>query len=87
MGEITEEMEFNFEHTDISDIDVELKKLNAKKSTTFNNIPAKILKETSDISAPYITSILNASFDNVAFPQNLKLADVLPIYLRQKTLL
>ena len=72
--------EFCFENINIEDIDKELFGLNANKATTFKNIPAKILKRNSDICSSYIHSILNHSFDTSLFPNNLKLADVSPIF-------
>ena len=41
------------------DIENEMHKLNTNKPTTFNNIPAKILVEKSDICSHLITNIYN----------------------------
>ena len=66
--------------TNVEDIKKELSELNVNKSTTYKNIPAKILKTNSEICAPYIESILNLSFEDNIFPDNLKLADVSPVF-------
>ena len=71
---------FDFKITNVEDIKKELSELNVNKSTTYKNIPAKILKTNSEICAPYIESILNLSFEDNIFPDNLKLADVSPVF-------
>ena len=78
--EIHTEQEFKFEHTHVADIEKEMRNLNVKKATTFTNIPVKILKNNSEICSPFLNSILNASFDNGAFPNTLKISDVLSIF-------
>ena len=36
-------------HTELADMEKEVKSLNGKKATTINNIPTKLLKYTFDI--------------------------------------
>ena len=80
VGEISGQEEFNFKHTNVEDLENELSKLDVKKSTTFKNIPVKILKSNSKICSPYINGILNTSVNSGIFPKKLKLADVLPVF-------
>ena len=54
--------------------------LNRNKPSTFSNIPTKILIDTSDISAPYITKIYNNSILHAKFPFSMKLADITPAH-------
>ena len=43
---------FEFEEVNLTDIEKEILNLNTKKTVTSNSIPAKVLKETSDICSP-----------------------------------
>ena len=63
-----------------SQIRKQVASLNKNKSTTFNNIPTRILVENSDIFSPFIADIYNNSKFKSEFPPTLKLADITPIY-------
>ena len=71
---------FTFSLSSEREIASQINSLNRKKPSTFNNIPTKILIDTSDISTPLITKIYNNSIISNKFPSQLKLADVTPIY-------
>ena len=71
---------FSFSKTTQEDITAEIKRLDKNKPTTFNNIPAKLLKQTNDICAPLLTKIYNDSKVNSNFPEALKMADITPAY-------
>ena len=56
--------------------------MNPKKTAVENDIPAKILKETSEISSIFLTKI---SLDiPQVFPGTLQNADVIPIYEKEE---
>ena len=71
---------FSFDKVDLSDVEKEFKNLNVKKANTFNNIPSKHLKQTSDICCPIFLRIINQTIESSYFPEELKLADVTPIF-------
>ena len=71
---------FSFLRPNVEDIENEILKLNISKPTTFNNIPAKILIDCSQICSPLITKILDDSITGCNFPESLKKADVTPVY-------
>ena len=72
---------FNFSEVNVSDIELELKNLNSNKASTFANIPAKQLKQTSDICSESLMHIWNTDIiKNKIFPSNLKVADISPIF-------
>ena len=50
---------FNFSNTEVCDTLKETTPLNNKKNSTFGNIPAKRLKEVSDICASSLNDISN----------------------------
>ena len=52
---------FTFSLSSEREIASQINSLNRKKPSTFNNIPTKILIDTSDISTPLITKIYNNS--------------------------
>ena len=67
---------FSFTGTNLGEMEKEIKDLNPKKATTYNNIPAKILKNTFDICSPILNKIWCETVLNCNFPNNLKLADI-----------
>ena len=54
--------------------------MDAKKATTFQNISTKLLKETSDILCQDLLKIINNDINNCNFPNELKLADITPVF-------
>ena len=76
---------FTFSMSSIDEIDDIIRNLNKNKPTTFNNIPAKILIESSDISSPFICNIFNESICNNNFPSLLKMADITPAHKKDDT--
>ena len=60
--------------------------LDDSKVTPAGDIPADMLKSTVDIHLPFITEIINFSFENGCFPDELKLAEVIPIFKKNDDL-
>ena len=74
-------MRFEFEEVNLEDIEKEILNLNTKEAVLSNNIPAKVLKETFDICNPVLQQIWNNEIlKKCQFPENLKLADITPIF-------
>ena len=63
-----------------------LKTLNPKKATGCDQIPAKLLKHASLQIAPVISIIINKALDEGTFPNNLKKAEVIPVYKKSDKL-
>ena len=65
----------------------ELKKiiigLDCNKSNFNRSIPANVLKDTCNTFIPYLTEIKNDSFQTGNFPNELKLAEVMPVYKKK----
>ena len=73
--------DFYFSNTEVSDILKETTALNNKKNGTFGNIPTKLIKDVSDTCAPALNDIWNNEIiTQKYFPNNLKLADVTPVF-------
>ena len=60
--------------------------LHGSKATPVGDIPVDILKYTVDIHLPFITKIINVSFENGHFPDELKLAELSPIFKKNNDL-
>ena len=75
---------FNFHHVTLKEIEKEIEKeisnLSTKKSSTFNCIPIASLKENIDITRIIIHDIFSAMIMHSEFPDDLKLADIHPLY-------
>ena len=76
--------DFHFSITEVTDILKETTALNDKKNDTFGNIPTNLLKEVSDICAQALNDIWNNEIiTQKCFPNNLKLADVTPVFKKE----
>ena len=72
---------FTFSSVTVEEILSEISSLDSKKAGTFKNIPTKHLKETCDICSEYLLNVWNNEIVlNHCFPDNLKLADITPIF-------
>ena len=61
--------------------------INPIKATTSNSIRPKILKKSSKVSASVLhNKLFNNSIEKSDFPQNLKLADITPVYKKNDPL-
>ena len=73
----------NFSKVTESKVRKEILILSSKKATKNGDIPAKILKKSVDIYIKEIKFIINYCIENVIFPDDLKLADVSPIFTKE----
>ena len=70
----------NFSKVTESEVRKEILNLSYTKATKNGDILAKILKKSVDIYIKEITFIINDCIENGIFPDNLKLANVSPIF-------
>ena len=61
-------------------------KLDGSKTTQVGHIPAEKLKSTTDVHVSLLTKIINSSIRNGCFPHELKTAEVVQSWLRQRKL-
>ena len=71
-------IKFSFALSSLDEMKQYIDNLNTKKPTTYNNIPAKILVEFSDICHEPIQKLYNNAILKGFFPDALKLADITP---------
>ena len=84
---INEKSIFKFQLVSIDEVENEISSLDVNKSCQENDIPTRVIKENSDIFAHIIFHDLNSCIVNSLFPDDLKLADVIPVFKKgDKTL-
>ena len=76
----------SFDFVPVNDVEKEIKKLNPNKATTFNTIPFKMLIKTSNISAQFVHKIFNESVETGVYPDNLKPANIIPVFKKKDPL-
>ena len=63
-----------------------LKNINARKATGYDNIPGKLLKlGSSELCLP-IANLINTCISRNVFPENMKCAEVSPIFKKDDNL-
>ena len=60
--------------------------MNPNKATTHNNIHAKILRQSAEVTANTLQLLFNKALSNSDFPENLLLADVTPVFKKKDSL-
>ena len=73
----------NFRNVSLVDVEKEVKSLNPKKANTTNSIPSNLLKQHFDIYGPTLHNLVNETFQENIFPEELKLADITPIFKKE----
>ena len=79
-NKITNGNNFKFESVPLSDIELEIRLLNPKKATAHKNILPKILKSSSEATVNFLHRLFNETITKGVFLDNLKLADVTPVF-------
>ena len=64
----------------------QVKLINLKKATTSDSIPPKILKIVSHVLADALHSLFKDMLKTENFPENLKLADITPVFKKKNPL-
>ena len=72
--------EFSFVPVDRDVIAKEIKNLDIKNAASQDDIPVKILKLNNDIFSQYLSQIFNESNEAANFLNELKYADITPVY-------
>ena len=79
-SETLREDNFSFKMISMDEVKKEVLKLNLKKSSTYDTIPASILKQTIQVHLKYLTNTINNSLKESTFPEELKQSEVIPAY-------
>ena len=79
-SKVANDSTFSFNAASLSDIEKDLWSLNPNKAYTFKNIPPKIQIESRECCSDILQKLFNNTFSDKEFPDELKLADITPIY-------
>ena len=71
---------FSFSKVENGVIETIISELNKKSATIYNDIPAKVLQNNSDIISPIITKIYENAKEVCIFPTPLKTGNVTPVH-------
>ena len=71
---------FNFHYETEESIEKIIDNIKTNVATGSDTIPSKIIKQSKKILSPYITKLINLSFETKTFPDILKNAIIKPIY-------
>ena len=85
-SKISNRSKFSFSGVSKTDVEKEIGNINPKKVTTKNNITPGILKESHKVSSNFFQKLVNDAIISGKFPDNLKLADVTPVFKKKKPL-
>ena len=72
-----------FSFTIVSQDDIATIIKNTSKTSTYDSIPSKILKQNINIYLPLPTKMFNDSVLTQSYPQKLKLADIAPVHKKR----
>ena len=79
-GKIVNQDKFSFKSISKQDIGKEVQLINPKNAITSDSITTKILKTSSEISIDALQNLFNDTLKTGNFPDNLKLADITPVF-------
>ena len=71
---------FAFTPVTNSQVSNKLKGLNCKKAIGYDCIPAKLLKVGADSLSPHLCKLINISYSQEIYPDDLKHAEVVPLF-------
>ena len=77
---------FSFRNVKDDEVRKFIMNLGGSKATPVRDIPTDMLKQTMDIHLPIMTQIINMSIDNNCDPDDLKLAEVSPVFEKKDDL-
>ncbi len=77
---------FNFHTVTSKEVMKKIRLLNAKKSTGYDNIPAKLVKLGKESLVSSLTKMINKCIEESIFPDDLKLANIMPAYKAKDSL-
>lgn len=77
---------FRFTHVSVDDVARMLSKVDKKKSTGYDGLPAKLVCKVSDAMAPMVTQLINLMIDQCRFPEDMKYAEISPVFKKDDIL-
>ena len=78
--ELSSACRFSFENVGLEDVKKVTRELDISKASQLLDIPTKIIKQNADIFSEFFFVNINHSINNSAFPEQLKWANVKPVF-------
>ena len=81
-------MQRTFEFSEVSECDIKkvIKNLSTKKASGYDEIPVKLIKMTNRQICKTLTMIINMCISQQIFPDNMKKANIIPLYKKKDKL-
>ena len=80
---ISDANDFDFQKTTVLEVKMQFRKLKPKKATPYGRVPAKILKQDSDIFSDYLTLFFNNMVECCKLPDELKEGEITSLFKNQ----
>ena len=77
---------FRFNHVTVQYTSKMLRQVDTKKSTGYDQLPAKLVSKASECMAPMVTKLINNMIDQCTFPDTMKSAEISPIFKKDDAL-
>ena len=74
---------FGFRKVAVEEVAVQTRKLITNTASPVNSIPARILKETSDVFSVAIQNLFDSGLSIVTFPKELKAGDMISLFKKE----
>ena len=71
---------FSFQNTDFETVYKLIMNLDGSKSAPIESVPVRIIKDIADVLCPKLVIDFNKAISTGTFPENMKLADVIPLF-------
>ena len=75
---------FNFKHSDLNEIHTEILNLKSNVACPSDSISSTLLKDNIEICREFLLNIVNFGITNSTFDDSMKLADITPIFKKDK---
>ena len=72
-------VKFRFHSVSEEDVSKIIKYLPSNKAPGYDKVTARVLKDSSPVTVPIITDLINGSFSHNTFPNAWKMAELIPI--------
>ena len=71
---------FQFTCVSVSKVSKLLAEINTKKSTGYDQLPGKLVRKAAEAMAPMVTRLVNDMINQCHFPDDMKLAEIAPVF-------
>ena len=84
---VSEANNFDFQKTSVMEVEKQIRKLKPKKASPYGRVPAKILKQNSEVFSVCLTSFFNVMVECCEFPDELKEGEITSLFKNQDAMI